>query len=140
KFQGIDRILGELGALELAVVEQQLQPPLPADAKMMAAVRVRTDPQVGLELAMEDHLLALRTFFPEIVGRTRLAGQRLELGTDEVREPVHGVRVPSGASCAAYTRGQLPNESKYLFRDAVLRPGRRPVGNTRHQGRADHGG
>ncbi len=129
ELQGIDGILRKLGTLILAVVEQQLQPPLPADAEMVAAIRMRADAQVRLQLAVEDHLLALRAFLPEIVGHARLARERLQLGADEVGEPVHGVRVPSGAPCARARRRPAAEPSRARPRRRRFRrrspPGRR---------------
>ena len=65
---------------------------------------------VGLQIAMEQHLLAIGTLDPKIVRRRRLllaANQRLDLGPNEIGEPVHGLILP-GWSAGDALAGVLP--------------------------------
>jgi hypothetical protein len=53
----------------------------------MAAMRA--DFPRGFKLAMEDHLLALRTLVPEVVRRLLAPEQGADARADEFGEPVH---------------------------------------------------
>ena len=70
---------------------------------MMAAAAA--DVEIGLELAMEQHLPAARAFVPEIVRHLALGDDGADLRQDEIGEPVHGraaarVRTPSAQARA----------------------------------------
>ncbi len=60
-----------------------------ADAQMMAAIAA--DMEIGLELAVEQHLLAGWAFLPQIVRRPLLADDRADFGQDKIGEPAHSV-------------------------------------------------
>ena len=71
ELERVDRDLRQFDGCVFAVVEQQFQSFLRADAHVVAAVAA--DELVLLQLAVEQHLLALRAFVPEMVGHVLLA-------------------------------------------------------------------
>src|ERR671919_3125139 len=90
--------------LVLALVEQVRQTLHRTDAHVMAAMGA--DFLVGLPVAHEQHLLALGALQPESLRRLLARDQGLELGSDEVRQPVHGggiARTDAPAKATAVT-------------------------------------
>ena len=81
----------DLCAVLLLVQQGHRQPGIHRQAEVMVAVRA--DPEPALQLAVEDHLLALRALLPEIVRNRPRAGADpfTELGADDVGEPAHAV-------------------------------------------------
>src|SRR5262249_29188365 len=84
--------LGQLDAAILAIVEQQLQPARGRKAHVIAAMGA--DMQRRLQLAVEDHLAALRAFVPEVVRHVGLAHEGPQLRPDEIGQPAHDVLAP----------------------------------------------
>src|SRR5262245_66235735 len=54
---------------------------------MMPAIAA--DMQIGLELAIKQHLFAARAFVPEVVRHRFPANRRADLRQDEIRQPAH---------------------------------------------------
>ena len=65
-----------------AVIEQDFETPHRANAQMMAATS--TDIEIGLELAVKQHLLATRTFFPQIIRYILFADDSADLGQNKI--------------------------------------------------------
>ena len=86
ELERVGRRFRQLDGLVDALVEQHPQALLGADTQVVAAVRA--DQQVGLELAVEDHLGAGQTLAPQVI-RHLLVHQRPDLGADEVGDPIH---------------------------------------------------
>src|SRR3546814_4740032 len=86
------RRLGQLDPVVPAIVEQHGQALLGRDPEVVAAMRA--DMQVRFEIAVENHLPAVRAFVPEVVRYVLLLHQRTDLGPHEVGQPVHVARTP----------------------------------------------
>src|SRR6185312_15149206 len=92
--QRIDRHVRQQQVLELAMVEDALEPRRGADAHVIAGGR--NDELVRLDVLVEDELAGLRALDPEVL--RRLAAQEAaDLRTDDVRYPVHGLVMPRHA-------------------------------------------
>ena len=92
-----ERIVGNLRQLDgliVPVVEEQPKALVGAEPHVMVAARAH--PEIALELAVENHLLALVAFLPQVVGNVGLAEQAAHLGAREAIEPAH-----EAASCRA---------------------------------------
>ena len=133
--QRIERDLGQLDLGQAAVVEQRCEPVLGPDAHVMAAVRA--DPQVGLEVAMEDHLLAGGHLSQRFSGTSACADERADLGPDVIGQPVHAAALARAAHARA---ASAPNQLEHgldqaaAWRAAGIERRRDPV----DQRRADH--
>src|SRR5262249_27205910 len=92
---------------------QHLQALGRADAHVVAAVL--TDREVGLELAVMDHLAAGRAFGPEVLRHILLlADQRADARADEVGEPVHA-RAPRTALASCSTVDKTPATGSFAL-------------------------
>src|SRR3546814_9639638 len=85
--QRILQHVGQFDGLVFAVIEQSLEALLRADAHMMVALRA--DHLVLFQFLGVDHLRAVRTFGPQVVGRVLLAGDLADLRQDGTGHPVH---------------------------------------------------
>src|SRR5262249_62086231 len=87
ELQRIGRDFGNRNVLELAVIEQRLEPGGSAHAHVI--VGRRNDELVGFEVLVEYELSGLRTFDPEVL-RHFPAQEAADLRTNDVRDPIHG--------------------------------------------------
>ena len=87
EFQRIIGRLGQFDPLIEALVKQHLQPRLDLEAEMLAAMR--TNIECGLKVAMKHHVAADRAAVPQIFRHFARGDQPLELGADEIGQPVH---------------------------------------------------
>ena len=82
EFQRIRDDLAQFDLTMLPFIEQQGQALVHSDAQVMTAVG--TDPLVGRQLAVKNHLTAGRALFPEVVGDVLLGDQRADLRPHKV--------------------------------------------------------
>ena len=116
KAQRVDDRLGQFDAREVAIVEQDREAPRGADAQMVAAVAANVE--IGVELAVEQHLLAARTLFPQIVRHVLFADDGADLGQNKVGEPAHPVE--SRGAAVRYVIIQIsccPGSTRRLHRN-----------------------
>ncbi len=110
--QRIDDRLRQLDAGEFAVVEQHGETALRIEPHVERAGVA--DIEIGLELAMEEHLAAARAFVPEIVRHLL----RADLRQDEIGQPAHGLpplaaRTPAAsAATSASTAATRPGRAR----------------------------
>ena len=99
ELQRIARHLGQLDAGVVALVEQRLEALHGAQPHVMVAVRA--DPQVGFEVAVEDHLAAGRAFVPEVFRHLglRVTSARSFGRTKLVSQFMSPSRPPAASSC-----------------------------------------
>src|SRR5579883_486021 len=87
EFKWIGDRLGQFDARAAAFIEQQRQPLFGIEPQVMAATAA--DEEIGLEVAVEQHLAATRAFVPEILRHIFLRHDGADLRQDEVGKPAH---------------------------------------------------
>src|SRR5260221_2741232 len=117
ELERIDHRLGQLDAVERAVVEQHGEAALRVQPHVEAAGMA--DEEIGLELAVKQHLAAARAFVPEIVRHLLLGDDGTDLGQDEVRQPAHRDAPPAGRRAARTPAASAATSPS----TASLRPG-----------------
>src|SRR5579864_9603472 len=80
--------LRQLDGREFGFVKEQCETLLRRHAQM--GVAIATDEEIGLKIAAEKHLAAIRAFLPKILRHFRLrSNDGADLRQDEIRQPVH---------------------------------------------------